>query len=132
MTDELGPLLGALDAPRPLPDGLRGRLERAMVAEAMDSGAGALSALDAPRPLPDDMRERLEALLAMRAAVGPHAVLARAERRAQAQRRQVRSARRDAVVAAVAAVVLTATSMVLSEQPGTPAGGTLVASDAVL
>lgn len=131
MTDELAPLLGALGRPRPLPEDLRNRIERAMVAEAMEAGTGALSALDAPRPLPEDMRQRLEWVLAMRASVGPHAALARAERRRTSQRRQVRGARRDALVAAVACLVLTATSMMLSEQPGRPGAPdpTLFAAD---
>jgi hypothetical protein len=122
VTDELAPLLGALGRPRPLPEDLRRRIERAMVAEAMEAGTGALSALDAPRPLPEDMRQRLEWVLAMRASVGPHAAMARAERRRTSQRNQVRGARRDAAVAAVACFVLTATSMVLSEQPGRVGG----------
>jgi hypothetical protein len=72
-------LLRGIDAPRPLPAGLRGRLEESLLAGAAlpedakdriastltDPAAALLDGVDGPRPLPAALRERLATSLAV-------------------------------------------------------------------
>lgn len=105
-------LLRGIDAPRPLPRGLRDGLEDALV-----SG---LAAIDAARPLPVDLRARLEATL-----VGGTPMPATVRRRVltASRRPSPRVLQVAAVVAAVALLAGILAALGLGDDTGTTVAG---------
>lgn len=120
MADDLDDAMSGLDAPRPLPPHLRGRLEQRL---SHDAVALLLADVDGPRPLPTGLRERLERDLVAR-------------RTGSGWRRAVVGLSAAAAVALIAVAVGRTgggegPTQVAGGSPSPPAAGTSTASGAV-